>query len=360
LAGRGADLVSRDRDQRPRGGSKRGRRAKGAGAKSEKRASAEERRARIDFFEQARAYTPTLEVRIDGAAFLVPTDDAMGRTLFLKRRRREFEVLSRAVASVQAIAGDDAIHGRAFVDIGANIGTATISALVSHGFGSAVACEPESENYRLLRANLALNEVEDRARALRVAASDRVGRSQLVVTEGSRGSSWVAIDSSDGPPAEPPSTEVVEVAAVSLDRLVEDDVIDPGRVGMLWIDAQGHEGQVLKGAETLADRATPVVFELHPAGLDEHGDRDLLNEVVASHYTHFIDMRRADNTGRAPDFRPHPASDLPGHSAHLLDPSTPWEVTDLLAVRIGSGHRDLAAKLPELVDQRLARAAAPR
>jgi FkbM family methyltransferase len=295
-------------------------------------------------------------VRIGGAAFLVPTDDAMGRTLFLKRRRREFEVLSRAVASVQALAGDGAIDDRVFVDIGANIGTATISALLSHGFGSAIACEPESENCRLLRANLALNQLEDRARALRVAVSDRVGRSRLVVTEGSRASSWVVVDSSaaaDGTPEEPPSTGMVEVELVSLDRLVGDAVVDPERVGLLWIDAQGHEGYVLKGAATLTDRATPVVFEFHPAGLDEHGDRNLLNEVVASHYTHFVDLRRADSTGGAPDFRLQPVSDLPGHAAHLLDPSTPWEVTDLLAVRLDSERGRLEPNFAELVSRRL-------
>jgi FkbM family methyltransferase len=350
----------------PRPGTKRARRA----GREQTRGSSprsQERRSRVDFYERARTYTSSLEVTVNGARFLVPTDDQVGRTLFVKRRRREFQVLDRAVAAVQALAGEDAVRGRVFIDIGANIGTATVAALVSHEFGSAVSCEPEEENYRLLRANLVINELEGQVRALRVAASNRVGASHLVVTDESRAASWIAVDSDKiraekatraklaaaGAIGELPEMAVVEVEVVTLDRLVKSGVIDSERVGMLWIDAQGHEGHILDGASSLADPGVPIVLEFHPAGLDEHGDRDLVHEVAERCYTHFIDMRRPGAAGGQPDFRLQSVSELPGYADHLLDPSIPWEVTDLLFTRLDPGQESIAASLPELVRQRL-------
>ena len=83
--------MTHQRRQGPRASRDGASRQAAADAKAEKRASARERRERVEFFESAHAHTPAIEVRLDGASFLVPTDDVMGRTLFLKRRRREFD-----------------------------------------------------------------------------------------------------------------------------------------------------------------------------------------------------------------------------------------------------------------------------
>jgi hypothetical protein len=103
-------------------------------------------------------------------------------------------VLRLAVRVIEAVLGEDAISDRLFVDVGANIGTATVCALGSQGFGSAVCCEPGPENFRLLEANLALNGFSARARAFNVAATNRLGRSTFAVVPDRSGKGWIGTE----------------------------------------------------------------------------------------------------------------------------------------------------------------------
>ena len=80
-----------------------------------------------------------------------------------------------------------------FIDIGANIGTSTIAALALPMFDSAVCCEPETENFRMLGANLALNDLDD-VKRFQVAVSARPARAQLVVVGGPPGKTTVYTD----------------------------------------------------------------------------------------------------------------------------------------------------------------------
>jgi FkbM family methyltransferase len=368
-------------------GSKRTRRARaagpGAGRKGKASSPAPEANPRIAFFEQAREYARYIEVEAGGSRFLVATSDrAMGQHLFVKQGRPEFRVLSRAVRVVEILTGDDAILGRLFVDIGANIGTSTVSALVSHRFGAAVSCEPEEENYRLLRANVALNDLEGRVRSFRVAVSSRVGSSELVVLEGRTGQSWIAVDRgkirdaeavrarriAEDPgaladpharaPAELAEMTIVEVEVVTLDHLAKTGVIEADRVGMVWIDAEGHEGHILEGAGTLADGGVPIVFEFHPRGLEERGDRDKVHSLAEQCYTHFVDVRRQQP--EQPRFQLRPVTELRPHGDRLLDPASPGRFTDLLLLRLDAGQARAGANLPELyVKQRAAAARGP-
>ena len=155
----------------------------------------EDRDARTAYFDQARYRAEYLGVATDEGEFVVSTSDRhLGKALFVKRSRPEFRVLRLATSVVRSALGVDALAGRTFVDVGANIGTTTVCALRSHGFGAAVCCEAEPANHRLLEANLALNGLKDRAQTRRVGVSSHCGRAQLVVHEESGVFSWVAVD----------------------------------------------------------------------------------------------------------------------------------------------------------------------
>jgi FkbM family methyltransferase len=322
-----------------------------------------DRDAREVFLEQARDHAPYLAVEADGARFLVATRDRhMGRHLFLKQTRPEFRVLGRAVTLIETLMGDDAIAGRLFVDVGANIGTSTVSALVSHRFGSAVACEPEEENYRLLRANVALNDLEGRVTALRVGVSDRVGHSNLVVTGGPAGKSRVVLDRRRivdkmtsravrrlDDPDEGPEMTVTDLELVTLDELSRSGVVDRERLGMVWIDAEGHEGHILHGAGTVADAGVPIVFEFHPAGLEAEGTRGMVQEVTEQCYTHFVDVRRQEPDRRR--FGLRPVTELPRFADRFLDRSSTASYTDLLLLRLDPAQASRGNNLPDLFAQ---------
>ena len=329
------------------------------------RRARDEVNARNALYQEVADQVPYLGIATQSGSFVVATSDQhIGRSLFVKGARPEFTVLRRAVVAIEALTGRNAIADRLFVDVGANIGTSTIPALVSHGFGAAICCEPDEENFRLLRANVALNGLEDRVTCLPVGASDRVGGASLVTYERSGGNSWVVDDpdkiqdwearraarrASKNRDPEPRSMTVVEVEIVTLDRLAENGVIDPDRVGLVWIDVEGHEGHVIAGAGTLADRGLPMVVEFHPEGLDHHGDRDKIHEVAERCYTHFLDVRRRDRDRTQPDFTLRPIDDLAAYADGLLDPATPGYFTDLLLLRLEGDQAKAPPNLSELM-----------
>jgi FkbM family methyltransferase len=330
-----------------------------------------DRDARIAFFEEAQEYAPYLGIDVDGARFVLSTDDSsLSKGMFGKRGRPEFTVLSRAVTIIQILAGDDALADSLFLDVGANIGTTTVAALLWHGFGSAVAFEPEAENYRLLRTNLAINGMEDDVLTHQVGVSNRTGQSLIVGYPGGGSRAWLAEDlemvrkaerpksatgedeeQEDDPKPQTTNTTTLEVDLVTLDGLVESGDIDKTRVGMVWIDAEGHEGHIFQGAAKLLEDGVPVVFEFNPVGLDERGDRSLINAVAQDSYTHFVDARRRD--ADRPRFELHPADQLDAYAEHAWEAHGKGFFTDVLLLRLDEDQATKGADLPRLVAARL-------
>src|SRR5262249_8479715 len=70
--------------------------------------------------------------------------------------------------------------GKVFVDVGANVGTQTIYALVANDFARVVAIEPAPENLTLFQINMALNGLTDRVAIVRCAAGAKAERRSLI------------------------------------------------------------------------------------------------------------------------------------------------------------------------------------
>jgi hypothetical protein len=85
------------------------------------------------------------------------------------------------------------------------------------------------------------------------------------------------------PDADLPKLTFHEVEVDTLDRLCESSVIASERVGMLWLDAKGHEGHILSGATTLVGCGVPLVMEFPPRRLGRGGDLARIEEAVRSH-----------------------------------------------------------------------------
>ena len=309
-----------------------------------------DREERLAYFDGADQYTPYLATPAGDALFLVKTEDKhIGRSLFSKRGRGELAVLSRAVAAIEGFLGPGAIAQRSFVDVGANIGTTTIPALLSHGFDTAVAIEPEPENVRVLRLNVLLNDLEERVKVVPVAASSEVGRSELVVNRSRGGKHWIATDSSKLGRKQRVEAAVLKVETVTLDRLVETGVIKPDSTGLLWMDAEAHEGHILEGASSLLARGTPLVVEWNPVILDRVGDRGKLERAVASEYTHFAGLHR-NHDAFEPSFPLQTVDQLPAYADRFLDRSKGLTKTDILVLRLApaqvAGTTDLDAFMP--------------
>lgn len=232
------------------------------------------------FFAEARAYTPFLAVDAGDLVFFVSTEDrGVGRRVFARRQRGDMKTLAKAVTTLGELGGgvpQDAV----FVDVGANIGTTTATALRRHPFGSAVSLEPSPENFRLLRLNVIANGLDEAVTALPAAASDGEGSVAFDVSGVNRGSHRIAAA---------PTAETVTVETVTLDALVERGTIDPARTGMIWIDAGGAEDRVLRGARRLVEAGVPVVASFRSNQLEAGGD---VAEQLAAGYTDAIELRK--------------------------------------------------------------------
>ena len=239
--------------------------------------------AREAFFDRAAGLTPYLAARVGDEVFFVSTEDqGVGRRVFVRTWRKDMTTLAKALDRLEEL-GVRLPAEPVFVDVGANIGTTTVTALRRHAFAAGVALEPAPGNFRLLRVNLAANGLDGAVRALNVAAGDRPGEVALDTSRTNHGGHRVSPDA--------PAPGTVTVERVTLDGLVEQGIVDPARAGMLWIDAPGSEDQALLGATRLVEAGVPIVMSIRPGEL---GARTPLAGLLAASYTDVVELRKAE------------------------------------------------------------------
>lgn len=159
--------------------------------------------------------------------------------------------------------------GEVLVDIGANVGMYTIFGAVCRGV-KVHAFEPESQNYALLNANIALNRLSAQVMAYPLALSDRMGADALYLSDFSAGGSCHSFGEQVGFDLQPRGSAFTQGAfSVTLDQLVESGTVPvPDHVKM---DVDGFEHKVIAGArKTLQQpRVQTVLVELN-THLPEH------------------------------------------------------------------------------------------
>ena len=299
---------------------------------------ADGRQERSDFYDRAAALTPYLGVGCGSATFVVSTADRqVGRSLFTKGSRGEMRILRRAVIILEILHGDGVVAGSGFLDVGANIGTTTVPALLDNGFGSAIAFEPDPDTFRTLALNSILNGVSDRMDCMQVAVSNQAGLSILFGTTARGGKHRLTMDADIEKRAREEGLGE-EVVTVTLDDLAGDGRLDPASVGMLWMDAQGSEGHVLEGATALTGVGVPVVLEWDPLALGRVDGLDKAQSVAAKYYTHFISLRRepAENSDVA--FQLRPTSELPEYQRVFTREGRKDSFTDIMLLKLEAGQ----------------------
>lgn len=239
---------------------------------------------RQQFFELAKPFTGYVSFEVDGQVMLLSTDDeGAGPGLFRNQGGPEFTVLERVCARIEP-------RG-VFVDVGANIGTTTLAALRT--FERAIAIEAEPRNTAILRANLALNGLLDRATVQEAAVSSEEGTVELRLSTKHGGHSVGT------PKAGRPS---FAVRAATLDTLLGEAGVAPDQVGLVWIDVNGYEADVLRGAARLIGTGVPICSSVRRRGVVE------VAELLSAQYAQAIDLREE---------RPLAVGDLPGYVTEL-------------------------------------------
>ena len=239
--------------------------------------------------------TPVLAVDHDGFRLFVSTaDQHLGRRLFCYPTVRERDIKQAFDVLATIAPSEGPVAGRTVVEVGASVGNHTVELVKRYGARSVVAIEPDPANCTLLRQNLLANHVSEDVSLLQIALSDEDGEVELELSPTNSGGHQVLAAGAavDG-------AETISVPARRFDSLVESAEVDLSSTALIWMDAQGHEAHILRGAEQLLGSDVPIVMEYWPEGLRSAGGLDTLHEIVATHYSHVIDLdSRGDGSPR--------------------------------------------------------------
>ena len=171
-------------------------------------------------------------------------------------------------------------------DIGANIGPIGIPAIKRGYVDRVIAFEPDPDNFRLLRINTILNDVDDRMECYQVALGAESGIAQLTRSESNHGDHRIRrpSDSDDSGTDHASDNVTIEVRRL-------DDFLAGVTDCILWIDVQGYETHVLSGAVTALRNACPLVLEFTPKDLVENGTMEqFIEHLTSSSYTRFFNL----------------------------------------------------------------------
>jgi FkbM family methyltransferase len=198
--------------------------------------------------------------------------DSIGRSLFF-RGAWQRDLLSFAIDCLSA---KGALPPNAiFVDAGANIGTQSLYAYLSGKFAKVVSIEPDSRNFQVLQSNLARNGYPIDL-AFNLGAGAAPSRLKLYRNAGSSGKHSFLRR----------SDESTEVGLESVENILRSASLALDEVGLVWIDVEGFEPQVLMGMASLLERSCPIVLEFTPAFYGIEGAREFVS-LLATHYASY-------------------------------------------------------------------------
>ena len=160
-------------------------------------------------------------------------------------------LLGTAEPHLQKIIKEHVRVGDVVYDVGANIGYVSLS-LAKHvgASGKVIAFEPVPQSSACLRGNVQINELTN-VLVLEIAASDRLGKATIRVTENLSTASlvWHRND---------PSANELEIETIPIDELVDSGLLTSP--SFVKIDVEGAEDKVLLGMRHTLASAMPVLF----------------------------------------------------------------------------------------------------
>jgi FkbM family methyltransferase len=195
---------------------------------------------------------------------LDPRDKGISGVLF-KRGGRELAFMK--------VMGESLKRGDVCVDLGANIGYATLNMAHAAGEdGKVYAIEPDPRNVRLLKENIEINEICKNCEMFQIAISDSNGEISFWQSATPNTSSVHKTDRSQ--------KEIV-VPCMTLGSFLEGKEYP----NFIKMDVEGHEVQILRGALDYFKRnpgSTKILLEVHPDFYDEKNNfADVLRDYFS-------------------------------------------------------------------------------
>lgn len=210
----------------------------------------------------------------EGKFFVDPGDRVVGSNLMWRGdwQRGEFLHTVRALQESGRLTKD-----KAFIDVGANIGTHTVYALTGGEFVRAIAYEPEPRNLKLLRMNVAINDLAERVTVVGKALGNVAGEAILHLHPRNQAAHAIG---------RRPSYDGTISVAVTMARLDDElrPLVSPADIGLVWIDVEGLEPEVIEGLGDYLGQV-PLMIEYAPYRYSSARRRALDDLLIAKYQT---------------------------------------------------------------------------
>lgn len=225
-------------------------------------------------------------VRAQGALFVVDPTDLIDRAM-AEAGIWEAEQLEDFAAICRRRPVDY------FLDVGANTGVYSVLMAARGLVGAVVAFEPDPGNYARFLANLSVNRLVGKVRALPLAVGDQLA--EVTLSEAgahNRGESWIVHP--DKPPEEAKGVATHKVRQIRFD----DEFSLKGKTILVKMDVEGSEFHALAGMErTLRENACFLQVELYSDRFDDlkalfagMGYRYLRTNYIDHYFTNIPDI----------------------------------------------------------------------
>lgn len=219
-----------------------------------------------------------LHARASREQFIVESsDNFMAREIFVQGHS-QFDRVAHAFDILKTEFGIDPV-ARTLIDIGANIGVICVPVVARGLCKSAIAIEPTPSVCRVLRANIALNGLENAINVYETALSDSSGFAEFELSCDNSGDNRISVKSRENIFQEDQRAKI-SVKMSRFDQLFEKLDLD---ASIVWMDVQGFEGKVLAGATNITSTKPPLVSEFWPYGMRRAQTYELMREALSSY-----------------------------------------------------------------------------
>ena len=203
--------------------------------------------------------------------YLLGSRDWISLKLFIDKNF-DYSILTKAIK----LLGKN--HSKStLINIGAHIGSTCIPAIKENKFNNSIAFEPTKKTFKLLQANIFLNEVNEKILAYNLAISNKKANLYLAIKKGNIGGNYISTNKKK-------NTEIVK-----------SDILDNYTYNLnknntlIFMDVEGHEPNIFLGAKKTIKKKIPIVFEFYPSLLNKNWIKKF--DPVFKNYKFFYDLR---------------------------------------------------------------------
>jgi len=164
------------------------------------------------------------------------------------------------------------------ISIGSHVGTTLIPAIKNNLFEHCIAFEPSLDNFRLLSANVNINQIEKKITLLNMGLSDKTRKGYLKLFHPNNTGDFRVVKKAKN--AEEIKLNILDNFTSKVNK----------NNSLIFMDAQGHEPEIFLGGRKTLKKKIPIIFELMPSLISKKAPDGLYHSI--KHYSNLIDLRK--------------------------------------------------------------------